>query len=590
MKTGFFRWLIVLLTLGYTVNAQVLPPDRSVNWRIAGLKDTTSLGFQVIDMGAAGLTGDGLTPNDSAFAAVLAVVGNSGAILHFPPGNYLFQHPLQIGSNTLLRGEGPESTTISLDLGGAGHGILFQGNLAVPDTSSLAEAGRRDSSFVRVSNPLVFSAGDWVRIVHNDSSLVTSAWAMHSTGQIVQIQAVQGDTLFLASPLRMNYSLLNHPFLSGIEPVYNSGIQCLRIHRMDNSAPNQTSNIFFGYAVNCHVQGIESEMTNFAHVEAEFSSNLSIRSSYFHHSHEYGENGRGYGVILHFGSGECRVEDNIFNHLRHSMIVQAGANGNVFAYNASFDAYWTTFPNNASGDLVLHGNYPYSNLFEQNIVQNAVIDNSHGPNGPFNTLFRNRTLLYGIFFSAANSPDQNLIGNEIPNTSFPYSLVNYTILGNGHFLYGNNNKGNLVPAGTNALSDTSYAYTQRPDWLPASQWGGIGTPSAMGSSMIPASDRYSAGNLFYHSCGVGAVGISLLNPQTPELSLYPNPVAGMLTVLCTENIHYYELYQACGKRVMTGHPESAGFTADVSSFPAGMYYLVVYGNHAPAVFRKILIH
>ncbi len=39
-----------------------------------------------------------------------------------------------------------------------------------------------------------------------------------------------------------------------------------------------------------------------------------------------------YGTMLHFTTGECLIENNIFEHLRHSTIVQAGANGNVFGY------------------------------------------------------------------------------------------------------------------------------------------------------------------------------------------------------------------------------------------------------------------
>ena len=90
------------------------------------------------------------------------------------------------------------------------------------------------------------------------------------------------------------------------------------------------------------IQGIESDKCNFAHIDAEYSSNLSISKNYFHDAHNYGSGGKAYGVILHFTSNECKIEDNIFNHLRHSMIVQAGANGNVFStYNYSIDPFWT---------------------------------------------------------------------------------------------------------------------------------------------------------------------------------------------------------------------------------------------------------
>jgi hypothetical protein len=95
-----------------------------------------------------------------------------------------------------------------------------------------------------------------------------------------------------------------------------------------------------------------------------------------------GGGGKGYGIMVQNTSGDCLIENNIFRHLRHSMILQAGSNGNVFGYNYSIDPYWTevSLPSNAAGDIVLHGNYVYANLFEGNLGQQIVIDDSHGIN------------------------------------------------------------------------------------------------------------------------------------------------------------------------------------------------------------------
>tara|TARA_B110000091_G_scaffold188339_1_gene210108 strand:- start:126 stop:455 length:330 start_codon:yes stop_codon:yes gene_type:complete len=109
------------------------------------------------------------------------------------------------------------------------------------------------------------------------------------------------------------------------------------------------------------------------------------------------------------------------------MLLQSGANGNVFAYNYSLNPFWTSTPSNSAGDMVLHGNFPYANLFKENIYRNIVVDNSHTPNGSYNTFLRNRAEGFGIFFSSSNCPDQNFIRNDIPNTSFSYNLINYTI-------------------------------------------------------------------------------------------------------------------------------------------------------------------
>jgi len=362
----------------------------------------------------------------------MATYFGAGAILEFPSGEFLFNNTISLPDNFILRGQGADSTILKMDLGGSGHGISIEGTTNNADTSKLLLPSAKDATQIIVWDASTLLAGDWLQLKQYDIDWVTSSWAEKETGQIVQIDSLVGDTIWLKSPLRMDYDTARTAYYQKINPRKNVGVECLKIRRIDDTAPQQSCNISFKYAVNCWVKGIESENCTFSHVRAERSSNLYVTQSYFHHGFDYGGGGRAYGVVLQFATGECLVENNIFEHLRHSMLLQAGANGNVFAYNYSFDPFWSSIPNNSAGDMVLHGNYVYANLFEQNICQNIVIDDSHGPNGPHNTFFRNRGEGFGIFFSASNSPNQNFLGNEITNTSFPYSFVNYTIQGLSH--------------------------------------------------------------------------------------------------------------------------------------------------------------
>ncbi|MCB0664830.1 MAG: hypothetical protein KDC80_03365, partial [Saprospiraceae bacterium] len=210
---------------------------------------------------------------------------------------------------------------------------------------------------------------------------------------------------------------------------------------------------------------------------------------HFHHAFDYGGGGKAYGVVLHGSASLCLVENNIFNHLRHSILLQSGANGNVISFNYSTDPFWTSFPNNIAGDIVCHGNYPFLNLFDHNIGQNIVVDNSHGANGPYNTFFRNRAELYGILMSATNSPDQNFIGNEITGTGLGQG--NYALMGSGHFEYGNSDNGAIVPGGTGDLADMSYFYSSPPEFL-AESLPLIGPPVSPNTKSIPARDRFLA--------------------------------------------------------------------------------------------------
>ncbi len=495
-----FILLLIGLSLSLITYAQTLPANRAVDWTIAGLNDTSTVGFTVIDMAAAGLVGDGATANDADMTTVLAGISGPGAILEFPAGNFLFNQTLNLPSNIVLKGEGAEMTTLSFDLGGSGDAINVSGSDVNSVSSTLTASAFKNDFIIEVADGSIFQIGDWIRTIQDDENLMTSTWAYNTYGQITEITAINNNELTLRSALRLDLDLANSPYIIKMTPKENVGIECLKIHRLDDTAPEQSASIEFRRVVNSWVKGIESENCTFSHIDIRLSSNINVSKSYMHHAFDYGGGGRAYGVMLHSTTNECLIEDNVFEYLRHSMIVQSGANGNVFAYNYSFDPYWDSFPSNSAGDMVLHGNYPFYNLFEQNICQNIVIDNSHGPNGPHNTFLRNRGEGYGIFFSASNSPNQNFLGNEITNTSFPYNIANYSINGTGHFIHGNNNKGTIDPAGTEVLPDESYAFTSTPNYVPASQWAGIGMPNVMEANSIPARDRLLNNDIFLNAC------------------------------------------------------------------------------------------
>lgn len=576
-QTKKMNWtsLFLFLLLHSSALSQTLVPSRSVDWTLAGLKDTTTSGFIEIDMQVQGAVGNGVFPNDSVLTNVLNSITGPGAILNFPTGNYLFNNTINLTSNVVLRGQGADQTVFMMGLGGTSHSLSVQGSLISSDTTSLIESAVKDSNFITVSDPVNFSVGNWVQIVQYDSDLVTSSWAENNVGQIVKIKSIFTNKIVFESPFRMNFDSIRSPYIVKIIPAENVGIECLKIQRMDDTAPEQSSNISFTYAVNSWVKGIESENCTFSHIQTRRSSNLYISQSYFHHAFGYGGNGRAYGVMLHATSNECLVENNIFEHLRHSMIVQSGANGNVFAYNYSFDPYWESVPTNSAGDVVLHGNYAYANLFEQNICQNIVIDDSHGPNGPYNTFLRNRSEGYGIFFSASNSPNQNFLGNEIPNNSFPYSLVNYTIQGSGHFIHGNNNKGTIHPSGTGVLIDSSYAYSEKPDFIPASQWFGIGTPNIMGSTSIPAYDRYNSGILFSNTCDDSTIGVEENIEKNQKVVLFPNPVKSEMAIKSSCFIQSLRVINPIGQEIL--HQKNIGFSnlINTTDWEIGIYFIII---------------
>ena len=65
--------IIICFLIGTCLSSigQTLPISRSVDWTLAGLRDTNTIGFNVINMQSMGAVGDGITPNDSILFAVI---------------------------------------------------------------------------------------------------------------------------------------------------------------------------------------------------------------------------------------------------------------------------------------------------------------------------------------------------------------------------------------------------------------------------------------------------------------------------------------------------------------------------------------
>jgi hypothetical protein len=272
----------------------------------------------------------------------------------------------------------------------------------------------------------------------------------------------------------------------------NAGIECMKITRQDyTNTGNGSSNIFIRSAYNCEISSVESVFCNFAHMEIMYSTNILVEDCYFQDAHNFGGNGRGYGIMLHYTTGEVLVQNNIFRRLRHSMILQGGANGNVFAYNYSYQTRKEAFPGFflAGEDLVLHGNYPYMNLFEGNYAEWASADNSHGKNGPFNTFFRNISTTGGFSNTYAQSDSQHFVANHNFSNFNNFSAFNHIIRDNSW-------------QGASGLMDSTLAYKTTPSFLQGYGLGKIGPPLFNQNISIPARDRAISTNTISRNCGV----------------------------------------------------------------------------------------
>ena len=491
-RANYFTVFFLLTIITVSVCAQVIPVNRITDWTLAGYPGKIPVYPLVKNITDYGGTGNSTHANDQALQAAIAGLNNQPGIVYFPAGTFLFNKPILLGGGIVLKGEGAGNTTLMFNLAGSNDLIKIAG-AATGIVANITKPVYKDSNLVLADNASLFDVNDYVKIYQNDAALVNDSWALESVGQILQIEKIEGNNIYFSDALRRNYLLADAPKIRKLTMVAGVGIECLKVKRMD-ATPLQTSNIYFLNAAKCWVKGVESDKSNFAHVKIAGSTHIEVSNSYFHGAFAYGGNGQGYGVTCEFTSGNCKIENNIFRQLRHAMLLQAGANGNVLSYNYSLQPFNTdTFPFNLSGDIVLHGNYPYQNLFEGNIVQNIIADVSHGINGPFNTFLRNRAELYGIFIVEGGGDSTNIVGNEI--TGAGYQQGNYYLQGSGNFEYGNMKKDTLVPEGTTQPVETSFLYSSTPSfWNIAAAWPSVGEPNLPGTKTSPAKQRFYAAN------------------------------------------------------------------------------------------------
>ncbi|MFT5820017.1 MAG: hypothetical protein ACI8ZM_001251 [Crocinitomix sp.] len=570
--------IIVLLLVSGQLSAQVLPAERAVDWSVAGLKNEIPAPNVVIDFVEAGGIGDGAFINNAVMEGIIADNMGDTVQVNFPNGVFYFDTTIYVPSNYILNGLGADSTLLEFDLGGGNtHMIRVAGSTSPAANSSIVGSIIKGEKIIEVAEVDSFEVGDWVQIKDYDLDNVFNDWGEYNTGQILKIAEITGDQIEFESQFRRNYDALDEPFIIRMNMRENVAVQHMKLKRLDVGT-GPASNIHFIYAANCLVKCVESELTNFAHVRIDFSSNIEIRGSYFYDGHDYGGGGRAYGVVCELTTNECLIQDNIFDHLRHSMLLQAGANGNVFAYNYSKNAYWESVPNNAAGDAVLHGNYVYANLFEGNIIQSIVVDHSHGINGPYNTFFRNRAELYGIFMNNSPASDsQNFIGNEIPNEGFLLGL--YGFEGEDHFKYGNNHRGETKPEDTDDLIDESYYLDEAlPYFEFYSSWPPIGYPNGMEDYNNEVYNNLAIGYAIQCENLYEDVSVAEVSIENKQLEFYPNPVAQSLTVEIPAELNLNEaieivVYNLLGEQVLATNVTSYYQNIDVSALQNGTYIL-----------------
>lgn len=590
-----------MLFSSISVCAQVIPNGKSVDWSCAGYQGEKPNPTVQIDVSDYGAIGDSLTDNYQAIMDAIQALNGQMGVIYFPPGVYLVNSTILLPDSVIIRGATADSTNMAFNMGGQGVNCINISREQNTSFTKIDSGYSKGSSDIYLQSAGSFTIGSFAEIREENGDWDTEpvSWAEYSVGQIVRITDVSSNKLSFKNPLRIDYEVDLHPEIRPVQPINNVGIECLKITRVDNALLGSGYNIFFNFAVQCWVEGVESDKSVGSHINVATSSQIDIKSCYLHHAFTYdGAGTRGYGITLSSHSGECKIENNILKHLRHALMVKTGANGNVFGYNYSIEPYRSEIIHDFSGDISLHGHYAFSNLFEGNIVQNIIIDHYWGPSGPFNTFFRNRAELYGIIMTVTDTIEtnsQNFVGNEVTNTNILYG--NYTLTGLDHFEFGNNIKGTIIPKGTTTLPDESYYLIDTPSfWNIPYMWPSIGIPTQINTGTIPAKQRFLFGGAYTICREIDTTTYIDSKFEKLILQISPNPFKDYIFIrnpYYMEGMISYQILTLYGQKICSGRININGNTECKiilkDTLPSGIYLLIL-SNGTEKISHRIVKH
>ena len=321
-----------------------------------------------------------------------AIAGLDEGVVELQSGVHLIDRPIELRSNIVLRGNGSGAvirTTRAMD-----QMVILGGGHTQGSAATISE-GNAFSKTLRTSRPL--SVGLWQ--IGNVGG-----------GQIVKVVAVDGSRSTLELPLAETFTGTSIAPLA--DPITNAGLERVRLeprHSVQDLIMVRSATLSW-------VNGVETEGSG-----GQIRSAVYLRQSYrvvisnnnFSGARELGDGGQGYGVNIANNTTNSVIEDNRLRLLRHSILLHAGAAGNVVRSNTSTDTRHPNFVEGGPADISFHG-YASANLVESNDVERIQISDAGRP-GPHNAIVGN-TLRFGPLTLDNGVDNLTLLGNVMEGT------------------------------------------------------------------------------------------------------------------------------------------------------------------------------
>lgn len=392
--------IVALLLVATSLPAEILPADRSIEWRpgVEGGIPHRALVCADVTQSPYNAANDG---SADATAAIQDAIDDCPVdqVVSVPPGTYRLEGRLEIRKGITVRGSGPDSTILQLQLDSDIYiGGAWTNSGAVTQITSGTSKG---SDTLVVADPSVFAVGEYVFVDQlNDPSFVDDGGCTwngrdgnsRALRQLVKITDKSGATLTIDPPLYFSFEPAFQPEIIELSHwvVERAGIEDLKLDRIAAPA-GQGRNIEMTACANCWIRNVESNMVYGRHFWVNRCAHCEVRDSYVHHAFNYCSGGIAYGIVIADGTSDTLVENNVAYYLNNPISNESLGAGNVVAYNYTDEAWNCDAPNTdwLMADLNLnHCAHNYMTLVEGNQSSQISADAFHGSSSHL-VLFRN---------------------------------------------------------------------------------------------------------------------------------------------------------------------------------------------------------
>jgi hypothetical protein len=268
--------------------------------------------------------------------------------------------------------------------------ITFLGNGEQGNKILLGGTGKRGDSALRLQSVDGLKMGDYIRIegpaTPRWKALTRNAceWGSYRRN-ILKIKRIEGNTVFINQPLRIEFPTTDGSFVQKIEMLERCGLENLCLEQISDLWI--TSSYFYN-AANCWARGVKIKNCGRYPVYGYKAKWCEIRDSIFEDAWFNGGGGSAYAGWDN--SWDCLTENLETFRMRHGPLFQWAASGNVIRKSIFHDS-----------DGQWHSGWTHENLIEQCVIESRQgygsygyglwasppEDDAHGPNGPRNVVY-----------------------------------------------------------------------------------------------------------------------------------------------------------------------------------------------------------